>query len=129
MIVTVQALVVTANLTVNGHIITGGGTPGIAAGTAACTSPTVSVSGDDTSGTITITTGSGCVSSGKLATVTFATAFGAAPHVTLTPGGSNALALGAYVDDSTISTTAFDLGTSSTPANATTYKWNYWVAQ
>ncbi len=129
MIVTVTALTVSADLTVDGHVITGGSTPGIAAGTAACTSPTVSVAGDDTSGTITITTGSGCSASGKLATITFATAFGAAPHVTLTAGGSNAAALNAYVDDSTVSPTSFDLGTGTTPSNTSTYEWNYWVAQ
>lgn len=129
MAVTVKALTVSTNLTVNGHIITGGSTPGIAAGTAACTTPTVGMTGDDTSGSITITTGSGCAAPGTLATVTFATAFGAAPNVTLTPGGSNALSLGAYVDDSTASMTTFDIGTNTTPADATTYRWNYLVTQ
>lgn len=129
MTITVQQLVVTANLTVNGHIVTGGTTPGIAAGAAACTGPTVSIAGTDTSGTITITTGTGCTAGGLLATVTFAGAYAAAPHVTITPGGPGAQTLGAYVDDSTVSTTAFNLGTTGTPANTTTYKWNYWTAQ
>jgi hypothetical protein len=126
---TVQTIIVAANLTMNGHIITGGSTPSIAAGAAACTTPTVSLAGTDTSGIISITTGSGCAAGGKLATLTFATAFGASPHTTITPGGANAQTLGAYVDDATISNTAFDLSTASTPASATTYKWNYWVAQ
>ena len=129
MTVTVQSLVVSANLTVNGHIIGGGSTPGIAAGTAACTSPTVSVAGTDTSGLITVTTGSGCAASGKLATLTFATAFGSAPRVTLTPGGANAAGLVTYVDSATISTTAFDLDTTATPGSTTTYKWYYQVIQ
>jgi hypothetical protein len=129
MMVTVTALVVSTNLTVNGHIITGGSAPGIAAGAAACTSPTVSVVGDDTSGTVTVTTGSGCAGGGTLATITFANAYAAAPRVILTPGSPISQTLGAYVDDSTVSPAKFDLGTNTTPSDATTYKWNYWVAQ
>ncbi|HAC56647.1 TPA: hypothetical protein DCF80_04030, partial [Candidatus Saccharibacteria bacterium] len=125
----VRSLDVTLNLTVNGHLISGGTTPGISAGTAACTSPTVSVSGTDTSGRITVTTGTGCASGGRLATITFATAFGAAPRVTLTPASQNAAGLTTYIDDSTISTTAFDLSTTTTAANSTTYRWYYHVIQ
>jgi len=127
--VTVRTLEVTLNLTVNGHLISGGSTPSIAAGTAACTTPSVSVSGTDTSGRITVTTGTGCGSSGKLATITFSGAFGSAPRVTLTPAGSNAAGLTTYIDDATISTTAFDLSTTTTAANSTTYRWYYHVIQ
>lgn len=129
MTITIYALAITTNITVDGHIVTGGLAPTIVAGAAACTTPTVSVSGTDTSGTITVTTGTACATSGALATVTFVTAFGAAPHVIVTPGGSNSLALGAYVDDSTVSTTSFTLGTNGTPANSTAYRWNYLATQ
>lgn len=124
-----MAIVIDGNLEVNGHFITGGNTPTIAAGSAACSSPTVNVSGNDTSGTITITTGTGCSGSGTLATISFANAFGASPHVALTPGGANSLGLGAYSNDGTVSTTGFTIGTDNTPANSTTYQWNYWVTQ
>jgi hypothetical protein len=127
--ITVQALVVTTNLTVNGHVITGGSTPGIAAGAASCTSPTVSIAGNDTAGVITVTTGTACASSGKLATVTFASAFGAAPRVNITPASAGSVGLGAYIDNSTISTTAFDLDVTGTPADSTTYVWNYFTFQ
>ena len=123
------ALIVTGDITVNGHIVSGGNTPSIAAGAAACTSPTVSVSGTDTSGTITVITGSGCSGSGALATITFAGAFGAAPRVSLTPGSSASSGLNVYVDDSSVATTGFSIGTGGTPANATVYKWNYIVIQ
>jgi hypothetical protein len=126
---TSNSIVRVTSLAISGHIITSGTTPAVAAGTAACTSPTVSVSGNDTSGIVTITTGSGCASSGKLATVTFASPFAAAPHVILTPGSALTAGLNAYIDDSTVNTTAFDVGIGSTPANATTYKWNYLVVQ
>lgn len=128
-VVTVSTLVSTGNITVNGHIITNGTIPAVAAGTAACASPTVSVSGNDTSGIITIAARTGCAASGTLATLTFASAFGAAPHIVLTPGGPNALTLGAYINDSTVSTTGFAIGTNTTPTDGATYKWNYIVLQ
>lgn len=128
-IVTVVNLVATGNLTVDGHLVTGGSTPTIAAGAAACTTPTVSISGNDTSGIITINTGTGCTGGGTLATITFASPFGAAPTVVLTPGSPISQTLGAYVDDSTISTTSFDLGTNATPLSSQTFKWNYFVVQ
>lgn len=129
MFVTIAKLNVTGDLTVDGHIVSGGTAPTVAAGAAACTSPTLTVSGTDTAGTITVTTGSGCSASGTLATITFAGPFAAAPNVTLTPGGPTALALGAYVDDTSVSTTGFTIGTNTTPANATAYQWNYQVIQ
>jgi len=127
--ITVQNLVVTADLTVNGHIISGGSAPTIAAGAAACTTPTVSISGTDTSGLITVTTGTGCAANGKLATITFSTAFGAAPNVTLTPAEANSATLQSYIDNATIATTTFDLDTGTTPASSTTHKWFYHVIQ
>jgi hypothetical protein len=133
--VTVTNLTVTATLTVNGHIVTGGTAPTIAAGTAACTTPTISIVGTDTAGLITVTTGTGCTVGGKLGTVSFATAFGAAPRVSLTSATANAPSLQAFIDSGTISTSAFDLGTgqvSGTPVvavSSTTYKWYYSVLQ
>ncbi|HEY6737063.1 MAG TPA: hypothetical protein VI322_05090, partial [Candidatus Saccharimonadia bacterium] len=127
--ITVTNLVVSASLTVNGHIVSGGNTPGIGAGAAACTAPAVSITGTDTSGTIQVVVGSGCSASGLLATVTYATAFGSPPHITLTPGNAAALALGAYVDNATASATTFGIGTNTVPVTGTTYEWNYQVIQ
>jgi hypothetical protein len=129
MLLTVASLTVNATLTVGGHIVSTGTVPTIAAGSAACTSPTVGVVGTDTTGTITVTTGTGCSTSGTLATITFANAFGATPFVTLTPGDPTALGLGAYTNDGTASATSFSIGTNTTPANSTTYEWNYQVIQ
>ncbi len=123
------ALTVSGIITINGHIVTGGSTPNIAAGAAACSVPTVSVSGDDTSGTISVTTGTGCATSGTLATITFANAFGATPHIVLTPGGAGAAGLNAYFNNSTLTTAGFSIGTNSTPASSTTYVWDYQVMQ
>jgi hypothetical protein len=128
-VVTVTALATTGNLTVGGHIISSGSAPTIVAGAAACTAPTVNVTGNDSAGTITITTGAGCAGGGRLATITFAAAFGAIPHATLTAGNGNAQTLGAYTDNSAATTAHFTLDTATGAANTTSYVWNYLVVQ
>lgn len=125
--VTIAKLVVTGNITVNGHIVTGGNTPTIAAGAAACTSPAVSVNGNDTSGTISVTTGTGCASAGILATVTFNTAFTATPRVTLTPTNANAANLKTYNGANTLTT--FTVDAAAPAGDATTYTFNYFASQ
>jgi hypothetical protein len=126
---TVASAIINGTLTVNGHIITGGSTPSITAGVAACTSPTVSVSGNDTAGKIIITTGSGCASTGRLATITFAGAFSAVPRITLTPGTGATSDLSYFVNDATLSTSLFDINTNTQPTGATQYVWYYHVIQ
>jgi parallel beta-helix repeat protein len=125
--VTIATLVVTGNITVNGHIVTGGNTPTIAAGAAACTSPTVSVSGNDTSGTISVTTGSGCATAGALATVTFNAAFTAPPRITLTPTNADGANLKTFNGASTLTT--FTVDTAIPPSDATVYTFNYFATQ
>lgn len=125
----VTKLVVNTAITINGHIISGGTVPTIVAGTAACTAPTVSIAGTDTAGLITVTTGSACGTVGKLATISFAAAFGAAPRVSLTSGNALSASLQSYIDSSTIGTTSFDLDTATAPASGTAYQWFYEVIQ
>jgi hypothetical protein len=128
--ITVQALAVTATLTVNGHIVSGGTaiatfSPGSAA---ACSGgDSVGVTGNDVSGTISITTGAGpCSSSGGLIDVNFASSFTAAPHVILTPAEPNAATLQYYY---TSSTTGFTVSTGNVPTGATTYNYAYLIVQ
>jgi hypothetical protein len=128
-IVTVTSLVAMGNITVNKHLVSGGAVPTIAAGAAACTTPTLSITGTDTTGTVTITTGTGCAASGVLATVSFAGAFAGAPHILLTPAGASALTLGIYANSVTTSAASFTIDTSTTPTNNTAYRWNYIVIQ
>lgn len=127
-IISVINLVAIGTITVDGHLITGGSTPTYTAGVAACTTPTITVSGNDTSGTISVLAGSACTS-GNILTINFASKFGFSPHVVITPGSSLASGLNAYVDDSTISTSGFAIGTSATPVSGDTYTWNYFVVQ
>lgn len=124
------SVTVNSTLTINGHIIVGGSTPSIVVGSAPCTGLSVGIAGNDTAGTITVTTSSsGCTGGGALATVTFAAPFGTAPTVELTPGSPVSQTLGAYVDDSTITGNSFVLGTNATPAASQTFKWNYIAVQ
>ena len=124
---TVISAVVAGDLTVNGHLVTGGVTPTITAGSAACTTPAVSVSGNDTSGTITITTGSSCATIGSLATITFNVPFGSTPRIMLTAGNADSTNLRLYNGSAT--TTSFTVDTATIPSDATSYKFNYWAVQ
>jgi hypothetical protein len=121
----VKTATINGTLTVNGHIITGGSTPTIAAGTGAGTGPTVSISGNDTSGTITITTGTS-PTAGTLATVTFGSTYGSAPRVTFTPDNGSAATV-QYYAGSTTSTLTLD--SNNAPAASTTYTYFYHAEQ
>jgi hypothetical protein len=120
---TVKNVVITASLTVNGHIISGNssGSTTAAAGATAGTGATVTITGNDTSGKIVITTGTGAAA-GDLADATFANAYSVAPNVVLTAGGANSAKLQYYV---TCTTTGFSVqaptgGTGLSPSTAYT---------
>ena len=112
------------------HIIGNSATPGIAAGAGAGTSPTVSVAGTDLAGAVSITTGTlPTGTNAVVATITFATAYGAAPYVVLQP--SNALTAtltGVSMVFVTSTTTTFVITSGTTALTAATaYKWNFMV--
>lgn len=119
-----------ANITIAGHIITAGNTPASnvlgASGTSA-NGATVSVDGNDSSGTITISTAStGALNPGQLAKVSFVNAFGQTPNITLTAVGSDSATLEVYVEPSTGN---FIIGTNTAPQNGKVYKYSYHVIQ
>ena len=74
------------NLTIGGHIVTAGTAPNVGRGTATGSNGTVSISGNDTSGTVAINTGTGA-GNGLLAQVAFQTSYPSVPHVVVTPIG------------------------------------------
>lgn len=74
----------------NGHSSYGKPIGAIVAGTGAGTSPTISVSGSDQAGTLTLTTGTACAANATIATIYFGATWGSAPVVHLR--GANALA-------------------------------------
>ena len=83
------------------------------------------MSGNDTTGTITINTG-GSPPAGTLASVTFANGFNASPKVQITPVGSSAASLDYYVERDA---SGFRVGVSSPPNGSTTYIFDYFVAE
>jgi hypothetical protein len=123
---TVTGLTTVTNLVVNGHIVTGGGQPTPQAQTAAGTGATVTVSGTDTIGTITINTGSH-PTAGSIADILFSQAYGAAPHVILSPSNNNAAGLRYFKGNTT--TNDFMFNVIDTPAANTTYQYDYIIGQ
>lgn len=113
------------------HFIGGGSAPTVAAGTGAGSSPTVSVSGHDAAFTLSVTTGTLPTLSATIATVTFNTAYGSAPHFSLTPSNANTSLLNGVTmvtPSSTTGTFVLTAGTTALTA-ATAYTWEVLVTQ
>lgn len=115
------------DLTVNGHIITGGSKPTIAHKT--CDGTDASIDGTDTAGLITITTPAGCNGYDDIAAITFSKAFAKAPRVTITPANADATNLKTYVDSDGITPTSFTIATPTNIDGSKTYRWYYQVLQ
>ena len=97
--ITTNSLNLSGNLNVTRHIVVGGANPGRSNGSALGGGGTSSVGGSDTSGSITINTGSS-PGAGCFITVNFTTRFNETPHVVVTPIGSAAADLHYYVNRS-----------------------------
>lgn len=121
----VRSATVNGNLTVNGHLITRGSTPTAGAGTAVGGGGTVSISGNDSAGTIAINTGS-APPAGIFINVTFRTPFSGSPKVILTPVGS-AAGVSAYYTSR--SANGFSIGTATAPTAGASYVFDYIVVQ
>ncbi len=106
--ITIDALQLTGDIQFNRHIDAGGSTPGASAGGAVGSGGTVTISGTDTAGTVTINVGAGAAG-GVLASVSFVSGFRSNPHVVITPIG--APAPNAYVTSRT--TSGFSIVTST----------------
>jgi fibronectin-binding autotransporter adhesin len=115
-----------SDITIDGHIITAGGQPTAQIQSAGGAGETVTVSGTDSTGTITITTGSN-PAAGALAKILFSKTYGAAPHIVLSPSNDNAAALHYYKGATSL--TDFIFNALDAPAPNTTYNFDYFVAQ
>lgn len=118
---TVGAIQITGDLNLTHHISAGGSTPSRSYGSGIGSGGTASVTGSDTTGTVTINTGSG-TSSGCMVTVTFATKFNNTPHISLTPVSAAAAASQYYA---TRTTSGFTICTADTPAATATLTFDY----
>jgi hypothetical protein len=83
-----SSLVIDSNLTVGGHVITGGSAPTAFRGGSVGQNGTVSISGNDTAGTVVVNVGTGG-GSGTLVSVTFRHGYTNTPHVVVTPIGAS----------------------------------------
>lgn len=108
-----------------------GSTPSIIAGSCAGVGGSASVSGTDTAGQITLTTGTITPANANCVTVTFTNVYGSAPHVQFAPANAATAALSGaksvYVT-STASAFSFTVGATSL-SNTTAYKWEYLVIE
>jgi hypothetical protein len=113
--------------------VTGHTTPTIAAGTGAGTSPTVSVTGTDVNGVVSVTAGITAATSAIVATISFSTAYAAAPKTVIMVPANSAAALlsGAtmtYVDPTNTTTAHWVITSGTTGLTATVqYKWQFLV--
>ncbi len=121
--ITTSTLQLNGDLTFTHHVTAGGVTPGRSNGNALGSGGTASVSGSDTAGSISLSTGSG-PSAGCLVTVTFAAKFNSTPHVVVTPIGAAAGGLGYYI---TRTTTSFTVCTTSAPPAGQSFGFDYLI--
>ncbi len=117
----IEGLQLSSDLQLNRHINGGGPPPSVGAGGAVGGGGTVSISGSDTAGTVTINTGGG-PSAGVLAVITFANPFTQTPHVVITPSSSGGAGLNYYV---TRTSTGFSIATTNAPAAGTTFTFDF----
>lgn len=115
----------TGNAVFTRHIDTGGGLPSISSGTAVGAGGTVSISGNDVAGTVTINTGGG-PPAGILANISFVNAYNNTPNVQITPIGSSGAGLNYYASRTT---NGFSIGTINAPSASTTYTFDYFITE
>lgn len=120
---TVTSLQLNGDLLLNHHLTAGGANPSRSNGSALGSGGTSSVSGSDTSGSISINTGSGA-SAGCFITVSFASRFNSTPRVLLTPVGSGAASINYYVNRSTSS---FSVCAANTPPSNSSFAFDYFI--
>jgi len=82
----VSSLVVDTSISVGGHIITGGAAPSVGSGPAIGSNGTVSISGNDSAGTVAVNVGTGATG-GVVAQIAFKQQYSNTPHVIITPVG------------------------------------------
>jgi len=121
--ITVSNLQLTGDFVISRHISANGGTPGRSGGSALGAGGTASVSGSDTAGTVTVSTGGG-PGAGCFITMNFVNRFNTTPHVVISPSNSSAGTLQYYTNRSN---TNFSICTASAPSGSTTYLFDYIV--
>jgi hypothetical protein len=129
-VINTRDLAISGNLNLAGHIVITGQNPSAAPGSQAGSGANANVTGNDSAGTVTITTGSGTTTpantGGLLVTVTFRTPYSGVPHVLITPIGSGPGALAYYTQKTA---NGFTIGSATDARPSTAYSFDYWVIQ
>jgi len=99
-------------------------------GTGAGTAASSTITGNDISFQISITTGTGCAASASIAQIAFGAAYAANPRAFIQPRNANAAALAVGAQPFPSETTTYiQLNAGATPlADSTTYVWNVLIA-
>ncbi len=121
----ITSLSVKNDFSISKHIVTNGGTPGRSGGTALGGGGTVSVSGSDTAGSISINTGN-APPAGLFVSLTFAQKFATTPHVVITPVGSAAAGLQYYINRDA---NGFSISTANAPPAGANFGFDYIVIE
>ena len=123
---TTTAITASGSISFGEHLVPTGSIPTVSAGREAL-GGSVQISGTDTAGTVTITTGNGSsVPNGELATITFRKAFATTPKVQLTPINADSAGLRYYAARSA---GFFTIDTATPAAQGTSYTFDYLVTQ
>ena len=121
----VTTVTASGSLNFGGHLIPSGPTPAAVASVGAGGGSVV-IDGNDTAGTVIITTGSGAQLAGEMAIINFKTAFASTPKVQLTALGGSAADLHFYA---TRSAGFFTINSTTAPVAGGTYSFDYFVTQ
>ncbi|MDL2363469.1 MAG: hypothetical protein QFB86_03775 [Patescibacteria group bacterium] len=121
--ITTSNLQLNSDLVLTHHIVAGGPTPAATRGSALGNGGSSSISGSDTTGTLSVNVGSGA-SSGCFASINFSTKFNSTPHVIVTPVGPDGGKVDFYV---TRSATTFSICTATAVAGGSSFSFDYFV--
>jgi cytoskeletal protein CcmA (bactofilin family) len=120
---TTSHLQLNGDLVLTHHISTGGSPPSRSGGAALGGGGSVSISGSDTAGSVSINTGSG-PAAGCFVTVNFTSAYGTTPHVIVTPVGAAAGGLSYYINRSASN---FSICDATPPPAGSSFGFDYFV--
>ena len=124
-----KSITVSGDLNLSGHIVISGAQPKVFAEIGAGPTGHASVEGNDSGGTISVSTGTTPIftnGQSMLVSLKFNNAFVKTPHVLLTAVGLETGKLQYYV---TQTPSGFLIGLTSTAASTANYAFNYWVIQ
>ncbi|HSX02732.1 MAG TPA: hypothetical protein VLI05_05475 [Candidatus Saccharimonadia bacterium] len=122
--ISVKTLSISGPLLIS-HLVSQGAAPTATAGSAVGGGGTISLSGNDTSGTLNINTGSG-PAAGVLMTVVFRAAYTGTPHVVISPLTGAAGSLPVYI---TRTATGFQVRVDNPPPAGSVFAYDYVVMQ